>query len=72
MSAQFREYGSSIKKATNVSPSLLLECDPVGEVGEHRDPSNLCFEGGGVILLKKVIAASPQTKKSHPFGWLNN
>ena len=50
MSARFREYGSSIKKATNVSPSLLLECDRIGRVGKHRDPFNLCFEGGGVIL----------------------
>ena len=67
MSARFREYGSLIKKATNVSPSLLLECDRIGQVGKHKDPFNLCFEGGGVILLKKVIAASPQIQEKPPF-----
>lgn len=52
--------------------SLLLESGHIGQVGKHRDPFNSRFGGDGVILLKKLIAASPQTKKSHPFGWLNN
>lgn len=52
--------------------SLLLEGDNIGQMGKHRDPFNLCFEGDGLILPKKLIAASLQTKKSHPFGWLNN
>lgn len=46
-----------------MSPSLLLECDRIGQVGKHKDPFNLCFEGGDVILLKKVIAASPQIQE---------